>query len=653
LDDASNITDNQRIHLTELNLEQITKALSAHPNRSNNNLFRPIPALTFALNWYFSQNDVYSYHIVNILIHLLTFYFLFRSIPYFFVSIRCQYNELFVITTALLAALLWALAPIQTQAVTYIVQRMASMAAMFTIIGIYFYLRARTSGKKKEKYIYILLCLFSYLAAIGSKINAILLPCSLFLIEVAFFNAMTRKKNIIRFAVFSIITLTTAFLLAYYGLGRNPFSFAEGYKTRSFTLTERILTEPRIVLMYLSQILIPMANRLSIAHDTTLSTSLLSPWTTLPAILLIFSIIATSAFFLRKHPFFAFPVLFFFLNHLVESTVFPLELVFEHRNYLPSLFLFLPVGYLFAQVLYGKNSFSQFGRIAIMLCGSLYIITSGQATYTRNEDWANTESLWKDALRKAPLSSRAAHYIGLFYSNAGQYYKAAICFQLALKNANLAPSPDYAKKNALNGLGLALIELGQYEEAQKSIDKCIEKYNYDVCILARASLYSHQGLHQEALQVAKQLAESNPTYEYERKVVLAAHLAQDLASSSDYIRKIIPNSLGDPRVLYISALFLMNEKVYRNSLFFLNQAAEIAPNKILYQLALAVVYNKNGQDALAEIIIKKLISQHSLPAINKELAIAGQHDLDENTVVFLKNLLLLSVNSHKLEFNRR
>jgi tetratricopeptide (TPR) repeat protein len=288
-----------------------------------------------------------------------------------------------------------------------------------------------------------------------------------------------------------------------------------------------------------------------------------------------------------------------------------------------------------------------------MLCGSLYIITSGQATYTRNEDWANTESLWKDALRKAPLSSRAAHYIGLFYSNAGQYYKAAICFQLALKNANLAPSPDYAKKNALNGLGLALIELGQYEEAQKSIDKCIEKYNYDVCILARASLYSHQGLHQEALQVAKQLAESNPTYEYERKVVLAAHLAQDLASSSDYIRKIIPNSLGDPRVLYISALFLMNEKVYRNSLFFLNQAAEIAPNKILYQLALAVVYNKNGQDALAEIIIKKLISQHSLPAINKELAIAGQHDLDENTVVFLKNLLLLSVNSHKLEFNRR
>ncbi|MCI5190587.1 MAG: hypothetical protein D3905_12550, partial [Candidatus Electrothrix sp. AS4_5] len=278
LDDASNITGNEKIHLTELSVEQITKALSASPNGSSNNLYRPIPVFTFALNWYFSQNNVYSYHIINILIHLLTAYFLFRSIQYFFISICYQYNELFVITTALLAALLWALAPIQTQAVTYIVQRMAAMAAMFTILSIYAYLRAKTAEKRNVKYIYFCLCLFSYLAAIGSKSNTILLPISFLLIEVAFFNAMTQKKNAIRLVIFSVIALTAAFLLVYYGLRLDPFNLVEGYTTRSFTLTERMLTEPRIVLMYFSQIVFPIANRLSIAHDITLSTSLLSPW---------------------------------------------------------------------------------------------------------------------------------------------------------------------------------------------------------------------------------------------------------------------------------------------------------------------------------------------------------------------------------------
>ncbi|MCI5118944.1 MAG: tetratricopeptide repeat protein, partial [Candidatus Electrothrix sp. LOE1_4_5] len=600
LDDASNITGNKKIHLTELTLEQITQALSASPSGSSNKLYRPIPVLTFALNWYFGQNDVYGYHVVNILIHLLTAYFLFRSIQYLFASVRCQYNELIVITTALFATLLWALAPIQTQAVTYIVQRMASMAAMFTVLGIYSYLRARTTDNKRQRYMFFCLCLLSYLAAIGSKINAILLPVSLLLIEIAFFNAMTKKKNIVRLVLFSFFILVAALVLAYYSLGRDPFDFAAGYTKRSFTLTERLLTEPRIVVMYLSQILLPIADRLSIEHDITLSTSLFSPWTTLPSIVLIFSLIFLSIFFLRKKPLFAFPVLFFFLNHLVESTIFPLELVFEHRNYLPSLFLFLPVGFLFAQVLYGKNSFSQFGRIAIMFCGAVYLIISGHATYTRNEYWVNEESLWKDALRKAPSSARAAHNIGLVYSNSGQYDKAYSYFQLAVDNADTAASPGYARKNALNGLSNAAIELGQYDKAGKSIDECIKKYNFDVCRLAKVALYSHQGLHQEALRASKQLAEKSSTYKYNKTVVIAAYLAKDLASSSGYIKKIIRTSLHDPRILYITAIYLIKEKAYRNSLLFLNKAGKIAPNIIEYQIAMAAAHYKNGQDNIAE-----------------------------------------------------
>jgi uncharacterized membrane protein len=104
-----------------------------------------------------------------------------------------------------------------------------------------------------------------------------------------------------------------------------------------------MLTEPRIVLFYLSQIFYPVPGRLSIVHDVQLSRSLLEPWTTLPAILVVLGLIGFGIWQLRKRPMLSFAVLFFFLNHTVESSIIGLELIYEHRNYLPSLFLFAPV----------------------------------------------------------------------------------------------------------------------------------------------------------------------------------------------------------------------------------------------------------------------------------------------------------------------
>ncbi|MCI5145676.1 MAG: hypothetical protein D3923_09120, partial [Candidatus Electrothrix sp. AR3] len=440
LDDEPNILTNSKLHISKLNLQQINNALRANPSApESDKLYRPIPCLSLALNWYIGQDNVLGYHVVNLTIHILTAWFLFLTL-HLLLQVYCttKYPPQFFITAALLGALFWALAPIQTQAVTYIVQRMASMATMFTIIAIYAYLRGRTSEKK---YLWLALCLFSFFLALGSKENAILLPASLFLFELSFFRHNLSKQQISRFLLAGGIVLIIGFLFVHYGLGitpfklSNPLSFLDSYANRSFTFSERILTQPRIVLMYLSQIFFPVAERLSIEHDIILSTSLITPWTTLPALLSILLLIFTPLFFLKRYPLFCFPVLFFFLNHAVESTILQLELIFEHRNYLPSLFLFLPISFLIAKILYSPDQQNFFRRIITISCTVLFLILFGHATYTRNLVWASEGTLWTDVIRKAPNSSRAAHNLGKWYRQFGQYKTAYHYFQLALHNA--------------------------------------------------------------------------------------------------------------------------------------------------------------------------------------------------------------------------
>ena len=119
---------------------------------------------------------------------------------------------------------------------------------------------------------------------------------------------------------------------------------------------------------------------------------------------------------IKKQPLFSFALLFFFLNHLVESTIFPLELVFEHRNYIPSFFLFLPVAGWFYSLLTHDALKNRIIYVSIILFVSLLISAIGMGTYIRNMTYASSEGLWRDALQKAPLSARALSNLGI---NAG------------------------------------------------------------------------------------------------------------------------------------------------------------------------------------------------------------------------------------------
>ena len=197
---------------------------------------------------------------------------------------------------------------------------------------------------------------------------------------------------------------------------------------------ERLLTEPRIILYYLSQILYPAPTRLSIEHDIAVSTSLISPWTTLPAIAGVLLLIGLGIYFTRKRPLISFALLFFFLNHVIESSIIGLELIFEHRNYLPSLFLFVPIAAGCISLLDHYRGQRRVIHAAILSFAILLIFGFGSGTYIRNLAWKTERSLWEDAIAKAPHSGRAWHNLALsHYVPTGQYDKAMLLYRKALK----------------------------------------------------------------------------------------------------------------------------------------------------------------------------------------------------------------------------
>jgi tetratricopeptide (TPR) repeat protein len=405
LDDKPNILKNPRIQLSQFSAQPIIQTAFAKPGSGG--FYRPVACISLALNWYFGQDNVFGYHVVNFLIHCLTAWFLFLTIRTLFSTprLRDNYNSGQIWFVAVVAALLWALNPIHVQAVTYIVQRMTSMAAMFSILAVFFYLKARLSEGIKKRSFFLIFAAFNYVLALLSKENAITVILFLPIFEFLFFEHRLSRSFISK-AVAGILLGSLISLLAGMALHPELFDFVINYyDNRPFTMFERLLTEQRILLFYLSQLFFPSPERLSIEHDIILSTSLINPWTTIAAITVNFLLILFAIKLYKKQPLISLSILFFFLNHIVESTIVPLELVFEHRNYLPSMFLFLPLAQGFNRIL-TRVRYNRLKLVSFIAFLSLVLATEGYAVYLRNKAWQTEETLWLDAAVKAPNSAR-------------------------------------------------------------------------------------------------------------------------------------------------------------------------------------------------------------------------------------------------------
>ncbi|MBN2032449.1 MAG: tetratricopeptide repeat protein [Deltaproteobacteria bacterium] len=492
-DDEPNITDNPNLHMTELSWEQIGRALKSDRN-SPHSLYRPVACLSFALNHYFDGLNVFGYHLVNLTIHFLSSIFLFifvfntLQLP----SLRERYSSN-AYSIALLSTVLWAVNPIQTQAVTYIVQRMASLAAMFYILSMYFYLKARTAPKVGSRAAFFFCCGLSFLLALGSKENAAMLPMSLFLYEATLIQENTTaffRKNIKWFILTCSIILFIG-VLYFYSKQGTIFSFLKGYERRPFSLAERLLTQPRIIILYVSLLLYPLTSRLNLAHSFELSRSLFDPISTFFAVLAIFLLVAFAFYLARKRPLFSFCILFFFLNHVIESSVFPLEIAYEHRNYIPSMLFFLPfaIGLLELLERYETKKIMKFA-VAAFIC--LLVMGFGHAAHLRNLDWKTPQTLWTDTVGKSPDTMRAYHNLGRYYQNRGQLRRALQIYQQALtKTATNRKDESFITHY---NIGKAWADLNDYGEAESHFRQAINlNPSYSPAYNNLAAAYECQG----------------------------------------------------------------------------------------------------------------------------------------------------------------
>lgn len=406
-DDSVNIIRNRHIHIDSLDWQSIKGTFFAGGQRGDIYhpvLYRPVAMFSFALNYYFHGLHVFGYHVVNTLVHIITAIFLFLFIREILIlpKLREKYGD-YAVYIAGLATLFWAINPVQLTNVTYIVQRQNSLCGMFYIIGFYFYIRARTSKSLQ----YATFSALAIILAMGSKENAILAFPGIALFEVMFFGMSKRKLIIFGGFIVLAILLTLAV--------QGPETFGtdrlmKGYAKRDFTLGQRLLTEPRVIVFYMMLLIFPYHKLLSLTHTVPLSHNLLNPPETLISLLIIGAILTLAILKIKKHPLIAYCVFFFFINHIVEGTIIPLELVYEHRNYIPSFFFFIPLAIF---IVYGYRHWLK--QVAIV-ASALIVLFLGYNTYIQNAVWKIDMRLWSDVCKKSPDPRSVFNYAGACYT---------------------------------------------------------------------------------------------------------------------------------------------------------------------------------------------------------------------------------------------
>ena len=333
-DDRPNIVENPNVQFTVLTWDRLERLIK----NTYKVTIRVFSYFTFALNYYFGGFNVFGYHLVNFFIHIASGIFLywFLMLTFNLPSLKEKYGPISY-KVALFSSLIFISHPIQTQSVTYIVQRMASMAGMFYLLSFILYIKGRLSTGVPRIF-YFGGTMLSYLLGVFSKENVAILPLFIVLYEFYFFqnfDLSPRGKRIL-FALIGSLLVLGAFGFVLWGKRYIDLTI-EGFQDRPFTMLERVLTQPRVVLYYVTLLVFPHPSRFNLDYDFPISKTLLNPPTTLISILIIAGLIGYSIWTAKKRPVLSFCILWYFGNLVIESSIFPLEMVYEHRLYLPAV----------------------------------------------------------------------------------------------------------------------------------------------------------------------------------------------------------------------------------------------------------------------------------------------------------------------------
>ncbi len=389
---------------------------------------RPLSLLSFALqhaSWPAAPED---FKRVNIFIHLLNATLLLWLLIQV-QRLRGLTSNPKALGVPLLAAAIWLLWPIQVSSVLYVVQRMTLLSASCMLIGLCLYVHARIRLDQAQgawgALLLMLVSLFvGMILGILCKENAIIFPLLVLATEATLFSHKPRLPVLWRMALWLPLLAFAAYLL----FVNQPWL---RYGNRDFSLVERLLTEPRILWMYVMHIAAPSAGALRFLYDNyELSRGLLSPLTTVLA-LVGWIVTGMAAWFLRRrHPVAAFAALFFLASHALESTFMPLELVFEHRNYVGSLALAFAIA---SGIIWGTNATRGQRRGAVLAATALYLVLISAVTANVAQLWGNPLVQKRFWFKQNPSSARVHHQYAAELLHAGHAIEAAAIMDAAVQ----------------------------------------------------------------------------------------------------------------------------------------------------------------------------------------------------------------------------
>ncbi len=530
LDDPASIVDNQVIR-DVTNVNSIWKYSQS----------RFIPYFSLAVNYHFGELNVWGYHFLNLIIHLIN-----ASLVYWLTLLIFSAPALksYAITKdkntiALITALLFISHPLATQSVTYIVQRMASLVAMFYFLSLVLYMKGRLIEKMNQtKYLFFAGSIFAAILALLSKENAFTLPFAIVLFEIMFFQTRKLSINIKDYRVLTVIAMLLVFIFVII----SNFPLTSIFKTHppnehnnftNITPINYLFTQFSVIIKYIQLLLLPINQ--NVDHDFPISKSFFELRTILSFLCLLF--LVTFAFLkYKKNRIITFGILWFFLTLSIESSIIPIDdVIFEHRTYLPSFGFFIILSSSVYILLWNKNK-----KLALAILG-LIIVSNAIFTYERNKIWKDEFSLWNDCVSKSPNKARPYNNRGnsyfdskkmndkaladfnkaielipqytRAYYNRGNLFKSEKRFEKAMKDYNKAIALNSKFFRAYNNRGTIFIKEKNFNRALEDYNKAIKIHpNYCEALSNRGEVYILTQKYSKAVQDLNKAIKLQPDY---------------------------------------------------------------------------------------------------------------------------------------------
>jgi tetratricopeptide (TPR) repeat protein len=421
-DDVTNIAYNPSIRVERLSVKSLYELATSV---TSGPLQRPVSMVSLGLNYYFGQYNPIVYKTTNLAIHILTGVALFLLTWRLLHFLHARHSGKFhwsgyrITWLSLAICATWLLHPLNLTSVLYVVQRMASLAGMFTAFGLLGYAIGREQIVRGERRgiatIFASTIVFGALATL-SKESGILLAPYIAVIELIIFRFHAAPSLQKRFRQIWIASATAMLFVALIVAILKMDDFLIGYWYRDYSMAERLLTEARALWFYLGQILIPDITELSVFHDDfVVSRGLLDPPTTVAAVIGLIALFAVLVLAYRRHAWLTFGLAWFFAGHSLESTILPLLLAQEHRNYIAQY------GIIAASIYYVSYPYSALNRSLPVRYALIVIFVTllGINTHARATHWKDEWTLYNVEVRNHPNSINAHTMLGVLFHDNG------------------------------------------------------------------------------------------------------------------------------------------------------------------------------------------------------------------------------------------